>query len=121
MKKLIALAFAFALTVSLLAIAQDTTRQPDMQQPTSTTDNTSTAVSLSGTVGEDGKTFVSDTDNKSWTVTNPKALKGHEGKQVIVKAQVDKAKNEIRVTSVKKGKGKKQETGKEPMSEQMPK
>jgi hypothetical protein len=121
MKKLMLVVFVLVLLTSLCSIAQDTTTRPDMQQPSSTTDNTSTAVSLSGTVGDDGKTFVSDTDNKSWTVSNPKALKGHEGKEVIVKARVDKVKNEIHVTSVKKAKGKKQETGREPMSEQMPK
>ncbi len=76
---------------------------------------------MSGKVGDDGKTFVSDKDNKSWTVTNPETLKGHEGKQVTVKARLDEAKNEMHVVSVKKGKGEKQETGKEPMSEQMPK
>ncbi len=121
MKKLISLAFAFAVAMSLLAAAQDTTTKPDVQQPTATTEQTTQAVLLSGKVGDDGKTFVSDKDNKSWTVSNPEALKGHEGKEVTVKAQVDQAKNEIHVTSVKKGKREKQETGKEPMNEQMPK
>lgn len=121
MKKLFLIAFAFAIVMSLLAVAQDTTK-PEMQQPTATTDNMSSkAVSLSGKVGDDGKTFVSDKDNKSWTVSNPEALKGHEGKEVKIKAHVDEAKNEVHVLSVKKGKAAKKETGKEPMSEQMPK
>ena len=63
------------------------------------------AISLSGKVSADGKTFVSDKDNKTWTVSNPEALKGHEGHEVTLKAHVDEAKSEIHVTSVKMGKG----------------
>jgi hypothetical protein len=35
--------------------------------------------------------------NKRWTVSNPDALKSHEGHGVKVKAQEDAAKNEIHV------------------------
>ena len=45
--------------------------------------------------------FMSDKDNKTWTVSNPEALKGHEGHHVIVKAQVNDGKKEIHVASVK--------------------
>jgi hypothetical protein len=61
------------------------------------------AVSLAGKVSAGGKTFV-DKDNKSWTVTNPEVLKGHEGHEVTLKAHEDAAKNEIHVVSVKMGK-----------------
>jgi hypothetical protein len=64
------------------------------------------AVSLSGKIGADGKTFI-DKDNKSWTVTNPEVLKGHEGHEVTLQAHVDAAKNEIHVVSVKMAKEKK--------------
>ena len=47
---------------------------------------------------------MSDKDNKSWTVSNPDALKGHEGHQVTVSANVYADKNEINVVSVKMGK-----------------
>jgi hypothetical protein len=61
----------------------------------------------SGKVSDDGKSFVSDKDNKSWTVSNPEALKGHEGHEVRVKAHEDAARKEIHVVSVKmKGEGK---------------
>ena len=59
---------------------------------------------ISGKVSDDGKTFVSDKDNKSWTVSNPDALKGHEGHQVTVSANVYADKNEINVVSVEMGK-----------------
>ena len=47
---------------------------------------------------------MSDKDNKSWTVSNPDALKGHEGHQVTVSANVYADKNEINVVSVEMGK-----------------
>ena len=63
------------------------------------------AVTVSGTVGADGTTFV-DKDNKSWTVTNPEVLKGHEGHEVTLTAHVDAAKNAVHAVSVKMGKAK---------------
>jgi hypothetical protein len=47
------------------------------------------ATKLTGKLGNDGKTFVSDSDHKSWTVTNPGAVKGHEGHHVTLTAHVD--------------------------------
>jgi hypothetical protein len=104
MKKLILISFALALVTSLLALAQETAKPGEMKHDTMKAEKASTkAVSLSGKIGADGKTFV-DKDNKSWTVTNPEALKGHEGHEVTLKAHVDAAKNEIHVVSVKMGK-----------------
>jgi hypothetical protein len=104
--------------MSLLALAQDTAK-PEAQPSTATTEKMTTkAVALSGKVSDDGKTFVSDKDNKSWTVDNPDALKGHEGHEVTLKAHVDDAKNVIHVASVKMGKGEKKETMKK---DEMPK
>ena len=90
--------------VSLLALAQETTKSGAMKQETPKAEKMSAkAVAVSGTVSADGKTFV-DKDNKSWTVTNPEALKGHEGHEVTLTAHVDAAKNEVHVVSVKMGK-----------------
>jgi hypothetical protein len=59
------------LVVSLLALAQETTKSGAMKQETTKAEKMSAkAVAVSGTVSADGKTFV-DKDNKSWTVTNP--------------------------------------------------
>ncbi len=124
MKRFLLSLFAFVMLSCLLTIAQET--KPGTQQPTATTTDdtmkdTMKEVTLSGKVGDDGKSFVTTKDNKSWTVANPEALKGHEGQEVKLKAQVDQAKNEIHVVSVKKAKGAAAETGTKPMSEEMPK
>ena len=86
---------------------QDTMKQGDpMKQDNMKTDNMSKkAVSVSGKVSDDGKMFVSDKDNKTWTISNPEALKGHEGHHLTVKAQIDAAKDEIHVTTVKMAEG----------------
>jgi hypothetical protein len=49
----------------------------------------------------DEKLFVSDEDMKIWSVTNPKALKGHAGQHVRITAQVDTTKNAIVVKSIR--------------------
>jgi membrane protein implicated in regulation of membrane protease activity len=104
MKKLMLISFALALVMSLLAFAQETTKSGAMKQETTKAEKMSAkAVAVSGTVSADGKTFV-DKDNKSWTVTNPETLKGHEGHEVTLTAHVDAAKNEVHVVSVKMGK-----------------
>ena len=107
MKKLIFVTFGVALMMSLMAIAQETTKQDTVKQdsvtssPTSTSTLSTNPMSISGKVSDDGKTFVSDKDSKSWTVSNPDALKGHEGHQVTVSANVNADKNEVQVLSVK--------------------
>ena len=45
-----------------------------------------------------------DTDSKSWTVTNPEAVKGHEGHHVVLTAHVDADKGEVKVVSLKMAK-----------------
>jgi len=112
MKKLMLISFALALVMSLLALAQEATKPGEMkQEPMKAEKASAKAVGLSGKVSADGKTFV-DKDNKSWTVSNPEALKGHEGHEVTLKAHEDAAKNEIHVVSVKMGKGEMKESTK---------
>lgn len=101
------------LAVSLAAVAQsgDAMKQDTMKQDNMKADNMAKkAVSVTGKVSDDGKMFMSDKDNKSWTVSNPGALKDNEGHHVTVKAHVDAAKNEIHVTSVKMAKGEMKDT-----------
>ena len=43
--------------------------------------------------------LVSDKDGKTWKVSNPDALKGHEGPMFRVRAHVDADKDKIHVTS----------------------
>jgi hypothetical protein len=67
------------------------------------------AVSVTGKISDDGKMFVSDKDSKSWTISNPDAVKGHEGHHVILQADVDADKSEVHVESLKMAKDNMQE------------
>jgi membrane protein implicated in regulation of membrane protease activity len=102
MKNLVMLSFAIVLVMSVTAFTQDTVKHDDMKSDDAKAEKMSTgAVSILGKVGDDGKTFVSDKDGKTWKVSNPDALKGHEGHHVKVRAHVDADKDEIHVTTVR--------------------
>ena len=96
MKKLMTICFAVALLTFGVASAQDTMRHDTMKAHAS-----KKAVKVTGKVSDDGRAFVSDSDSKSWTITNPDAVKGHEGHHVTLKAHVDADKNEVHVMSLK--------------------
>lgn len=107
------------LAVSLVALAQsgdamkqDTVQQGDqMKHDNMNTDTVAKkSASLSGKVSDDGKVLMSDKDDKKWVISNPEALKGHEGHHITVKAHLDAAKSEIRITSVKMGKDEMKDT-----------
>jgi hypothetical protein len=100
MKKLMIISFALVLLMSAVAVAQYGTQQPDNNKSSMSTK----AVSITGKISDDGKTFVSDKDSKSWTISNPDAVKGHEGHHVTLQAQVDAAQNEVHVVSLKMAK-----------------
>jgi hypothetical protein len=94
MKKLMTICFALALTFGV-ASAQD------MQNDNMQADASKKAIQATGKMSDDGKTFVSDKDSKSWTITNPDAVKGHEGHDVTLTAHVYADKNEVHVMSLK--------------------
>lgn len=100
MKKLMALLFALTLLTSIGLVAQDAMKQDSMKADASTK-----AASVTGKISDDGKTFVSDKDGKSWTISNPDAVKGHEGHHVTLKAHVSADKNEVDVVSLKMAAG----------------
>ena len=111
MKKTIARVMVMCcMAFSLAAWAQGTMGHDNMGQDNMKNDNMKSdsmgkkAMSITGKIGDDGKTFVSDKDSKSWMISNPEAVKGHEGHHVTVKANVDGAKNEIHVVSLKMAK-----------------
>jgi len=92
MKRLMTILFALSFLTSIGLLAQDTMKQ----------DTTSAkAAHITGKVSEDGKSFVSDKDGKSWTINNPDAVKGHEGHHVILKAHVSADSNSVDVLSLK--------------------
>jgi hypothetical protein len=101
MKKLMIISFALTLLMSVVALAQYGSQQPD----TSKSGASMKAVSITGTISDDGKMFVSDKDGKSWTISNPDAVKGHEGHHVILQAQVDADKSQVHVMALKMAKG----------------
>ena len=96
MRKVMILGFALALVMSAAAVAQDTMK-PDSSMKATTT-------SVTGKISDDGKSFVSDKDGKTWTITNPDAVKGHEGHHVTLKAQADADKGTVKVQSLKMAK-----------------
>lgn len=117
MKRLLVVVFSLLVFAALNAWPQMTPgEKPGKQRgATSPAETKSTSpgakqTTLRGTVSDDGKTIVADKDKKSWTVSNPDALKGHEGHHVSVSGHADAAKNEIHVLSVKMAGGKKKTT-----------
>jgi hypothetical protein len=98
-KKLMIFSFALALLMSAVAVAQDS-----MKQDSTKSDTSMKAASVTGKISDDGKTFVDDKDSKSWTISNPDAVKGHEGHHVTLKAHLDTDKNEVHVVSLKMAK-----------------
>jgi hypothetical protein len=96
MKKMIAIVFALILLTSYSLVAQDT-----MPQDTTKSDTSTKAANVTGKISDDGKTFVSDKDGKTWTISNPDAVKGHESHHVTLKAHVSVDKNEVEVVSLK--------------------
>jgi len=95
---LMTICFAIALLTFGVASAQDTMNHDNMKA------DASKAVDVKGKISDDGKMFVGDTDSKSWTISNPDAVKGHEGHHVILTAHVYADKNEVHVMSLKMAK-----------------
>src|ERR1700751_3813003 len=87
MKKLCVVSLAFAVILGMTAFAQYSSKEPAQKDQAAQ----APLKSIEGTVKVEGDkvTFVADKDQKSWSVENPEALKGHEGHHVQVKAHVD--------------------------------
>jgi hypothetical protein len=117
---------ALMLIMCLPALAQDAPQKSDQEQMSSDTGKSAAKLQhVKGTIGDDGKTFTSDKDKKSWTIQNPDAVKGHEGHHVVLSAHVYPDKNEVHVMSVKMAggrasKSKSDEKSEHPMSEKPP-
>jgi hypothetical protein len=96
MRKLMTIVFALSLLTALSLMAQDTPQQDNMKSAPS-----AKAAHITGKISDDGKTFVSDSDGKSYTISNPDAVKGHEGHHVTLKANVSADKSTVDVVSLK--------------------
>ena len=95
MKTLVTICFALALLTFGVASAQENMHNDNMKG-----DASMKSVHVTGKVSDDGKTFVGDTDSKSWTINNPEAVKGHEGHHVTLTAHVYADKGEVHVMSL---------------------
>jgi hypothetical protein len=100
MKKVFLMVFSFMVLVSLGGWAQTSSQKNDKSDKASTT-TSAKAMKITGTVSSDGKSFVADKDNKSWTIDNPEAVKAHMGHHVSVNANEDAATDTLHVNSVK--------------------
>jgi|SRR5580658_968915 hypothetical protein len=96
MRKLMTTVFALSLLTFFSLAAQDTTQQDNTKSGTATK-----AAHITGKISDDGKTFVSDSDGKSYTINNPDAVKGHEGHHVTLKANVSSDQTSVDVVSLK--------------------
>jgi hypothetical protein len=121
MKRVLTLLFAFLLTASLSLVAQEAGGK-DQSSPGSNDKKVQKAekkeanaaekgksMSLTGWVRDQGgKTvFENDKDKQSWEISNPDAVKGHEGHHVKVKAMLNEADHSMnveKVTMMRKGK-----------------
>ena len=117
MKKLWVLTISMILAMPVIALAQYSGSQSSGQKQGTSQNDTSMGQgsmghaaktgNVKGTISQDGKSIVSDTDGKSWTIANPDAVKGHEGHHVELKGTTDASSGEIQVSSVKMLKGEK--------------
>jgi hypothetical protein len=101
MKKSLFAVLAIATFLPATSLAQHSSKAAESKHSDSTAGKPSTkAVTITGQISADGKTLVSETDD-IWAVSNPGVMQGLEGQQVLVKCQVNTAKNEIHVFWVK--------------------
>jgi hypothetical protein len=112
--------------MSLATIAQDTGAQSSTTSGQSSTTSTSKKKGaklehLKGKVSDDGKSFTTDKGDKTYTIENADAVKGHEGHDVRLSGHVDTTNNSIHVTSVKMAGEKASKAKSSTMSEQPPK
>jgi hypothetical protein len=94
-KKVMILGLALVFVMSAAAVAQDTMKSDS---------STKAPVNVTGKISDDGKSFVSDKDGKTWSIKNPEAVKGHEGHHVTLNAHVYADKGEVHVMSLKMAK-----------------
>lgn len=99
MKKLWIGMLAACLSLPVVALAQSQYPSQGSTGQENTTGHKK--ASVKGTISEDGKSIVSDTDGKSWTIANPDAVKGHEGHHVQIMGTEDASTGQIEVASVK--------------------
>ena len=116
MKLLLSMLLALALSLAVMAQSQGSSSsqsdqsnqnnqatqgtqgsQGSQNSASSTGSSAQTQGKMSGTVSKDAKSITTDQDNKTYSVNNPDALKGHEGQHVAVVVGVDPSTNTIHI------------------------
>ncbi len=117
MKRLLTIAFAFLVTCSISAFARTTSSAAQYDNQAAKTDKKvekaekkeakaaakGKDMKLTGWVKTEGgkTTFVNDKDKQSWDISNPDAVKGHDGHHVAVKAKLNEANHSLAVDNLK--------------------
>ncbi|HZR33505.1 MAG TPA: hypothetical protein VFA76_16800 [Terriglobales bacterium] len=110
MKKLMSSLFAVVLSLSIAAWGYQSSQSDQSQQggqgqqsgqaqqsDQSQQGGQNSQQSMSGQVSDNGKTFTDSHDKKTYKVSNPDALKGHEGQEVGLIVHVDPDTNTIHI------------------------
>ena len=95
--KILIMLFSLTLLVSLGGWAQ-TSAPANQKSSTATSPKT---MNMLGTLSSNGKTFVADKTNKTWTIDNPDAVKADEGHHVSLTAVQNTATDTLHVNSAK--------------------
>ena len=102
MKSLVVSVAVLALSLPIVAVAQDTTKQnnnpPNQSQQNQT--NAKNDKNMSGKVSSNGKTFTDNADSKKYQVNNPDALKDYEDQHVAVIVAVDPDTGDLHIIQV---------------------
>ena len=88
MKTLVVSVAVLALSLPIMAVAQDAAKQNDNQTQQNQA-NAQNNKNMAGKVSSDGKTFTIDADSKKYHVNNPSALQDYEDQHVAVIVTVD--------------------------------
>ena len=99
MKTLVVSVAVLALSLPIMAVAQDTTKQNDNKTQQNQA-NAKNNKNMSGKVSSDGKTFTNDVDSKKYRVNNPSALQDYEDQHVAVIVAVDPDTGDLHIIQV---------------------
>ncbi len=105
MKKILSAMVVLLFGLATVACAQSKGSQSNSQpQQGASQQNAQTTSAgnqhMSGTVSKNGKSFTDKSDNKTYGVSNPDALSGHEGQPVGLIVHVDPDNNVIHIIQV---------------------
>ena len=75
------------------------------QESSTTLSASRKTISVVGRMSDDGQMLLRDADSQVWTVSNPEALQGFAGQEIVIRCRLVPDRNELRVVSIKPVKG----------------